>query len=199
MSFRKHDYTVRYGSEKYTLLRVGPFPDLYENMALQHLSREDEQSSLIAAEASNGKFGTFGSTYKFYARLLRSLPNRNDEARDAARMCLRVPLPSMGLTLEDFKEVAVLGQLADKDDSTADAVKKLQEMYVKIRVHEKEDDPQANQGMTPEQMAADEANHLLNTAALTGGSWRGTRSKLAEIFREVGKDDMAAFVNPYKS
>jgi len=72
-------------------------------------------------------------------------------------------------------------------------------MYEKIREHEKEDDPQANQGMTPEQMAANEANYLLDTTALAGGKWRDTRQQLAEIFRSVGKEDMAKFVNPYKN
>ncbi|CAB9519715.1 expressed unknown protein [Seminavis robusta] len=187
-----------YGAEKYSLLRVGPFPDLYRTMSLQHSERDDEASSLIAAEAANGKFSQFGSTYRFYARLLDSFHQREEEARDASRMCLRLPLPTIGLTREDFKEVAVLGLIADKGDSEEEAMVKLQVMYEKIREHEKEDDPQANQGMTPEQMAADEANYLLDTTALTGGPWRDTRAKLAEIFRSVGKEDMAAFVNPYK-
>ena len=166
---------------------------------MQHASRDDESSSLIAAEAANGKFQTFGSTYRFYARLLNSFPNRVEEARDAARMCLRLPLPTIGMTAEDFKEVAILGLIAEESDSTEVAMTKLQDMYEKIREHEKEDDPQANQGMTPEQMAADEANYLLDTTALTGGSWRDTRAQLAEIFRKVNKEEMAEFVNPYKS
>jgi hypothetical protein len=189
----------RYGAEKYTLLRVGPFPDLYRAMALQHSSRGDQASSLIAAEAANGKFSSFGSSYRFYARLLNSFPKRTDEARDAARMCLRLPLPTIGLTVEDFKEVAVLGLLAEQSDSTEECMSKLQAMYEKLRQHEREDDPQASQGMTPQQIAADEANYLLDTTALTGGTWRETRAKVAEIFRSVGKEDMAAFVNPYKS
>ena len=40
-----------YGLDKYVLLRVGPFPDLYETMSNQHLSKGDNKSSLIAAEA----------------------------------------------------------------------------------------------------------------------------------------------------
>lgn len=168
-------------------------------MSLQHASRDDESSSLIAAEAANGKFTTFGSTYRSYARLLNSFPNREEEARDASRMCLRLPLTTIGLALDDFKEVAVLGLIAEKDDSMDVVLSKLQDMYEKIREHEKEDDPQANQGMTPEQLAADEANYLLDTTALTGGSWRETRAPLAEIFRKVHKSEMAGFVNPYKS
>jgi hypothetical protein len=48
-----------YGVDKYILLRVGPFPDLYERMAAQHAARGDEQSALIAAEANNAKFNGF--------------------------------------------------------------------------------------------------------------------------------------------
>jgi hypothetical protein len=168
-------------------------------MALQHAEREDEASSLIAAETSNGKFKGFGSPFRFYARLLNSFPNRKEESRDAARMCLRLPLPTIGLTGNEFKEVAVLALVAEEGDSDEDALAKLKAFYEKVRDHEKEDDLQPNQGMTEEQQAADNANHLLNVCALTGGKWSVTRKELAEIFRKVGKDDVAEFVNPYRS
>uniref|UniRef100_A0A7R9W7P8 Selenoprotein O n=1 Tax=Pseudictyota dubia TaxID=2749911 RepID=A0A7R9W7P8_9STRA len=187
-----------YGLEKYTLLRVGPFPDLYAAMARQHAAKGDEQSSLIAAEASNGKFTGFGSTFAFYARLLASLPQREEEAKDAARMCLRLPIPSMGLDLHDFAEVARLAGLADEDDSEEEAMAKMQVMYEKIRDHEKEDD-QAQAQMTPEQMAIDDANYLLDTTAFKGGKWADIRSKLGEIYLEGGKDEMAQYVNPSRT
>jgi len=38
-----------YGVDKYVLLRVGPFPDIYESLALGHAERGDESSSLISA------------------------------------------------------------------------------------------------------------------------------------------------------
>ena len=44
-----------YGVDKYVLLRVAPFPDLYEVMAGIHFEKKDESSSLIAAEACNQK------------------------------------------------------------------------------------------------------------------------------------------------
>jgi hypothetical protein len=182
-----------YGVDKYVLLRVGPFPDLYETMARQHAERGDEQSSLIAAEASSRKHEGFGSTFMFYSRLYLSFPGREDESRDAARMCLRLPLPTIGTTLEDFKEVAVLAQVADEGDSVEDSVAKLKEMYEKIRRVEREDDYQS--GMTPEQMAIDDVNHRLDVAALTGEAWSKVRHEIAEKFRSVGRDDMAAFVD----
>jgi hypothetical protein len=185
--------SLGYGLEKYVLLRVGPFPDLYQTMALQHAERGDVQSSLIAAETSSSKHEGFGSNFRFYARLLKSFPNRDDEARDSSRMCLRLPLPTLGMTMEDFKEVAVLGQVADAEDSVEEAVAKLKGMYEKIRSAEREDDYQ--QGMTPEQMVIDEASHRLDVAAFAGEAWSKVRPELGEKFRSVGRDDMAAFID----
>ena len=93
-----------YGLDKYVLLRVGPFPDLYGQMAITHKAKGDESSSLIAAEAANGKFSGFASSFREYAKLLVSFPNREEEARDAARICLRMALPSIGLDMEHFKD-----------------------------------------------------------------------------------------------
>lgn len=190
--------SLGYGVDKYVLLRVGPFPDLYEKMALGHAERGDEASSLIAAEASNGKFVGFGSTFRFYARLLMSFENRAEEARDAARMCLRLPLPSIGMTAEEFSETAVLAQLAKPTDSPEVAMAGIRDMYEKIKASE-EEDPAANQGKTKEQMAIDEANYLLDSVVLNGGSWSEIRPKLGEIYSSAGRDDMATFVDPTRS
>lgn len=181
-----------YGIDRYVLLRVGPFPDLYETMALNHLQRGDVESSLIAAEANNGKFGGFGSTFAFYARLLSSLPQiRTNEARDAARMCVRMPLPSMGLTRSDFADVSKLAQFADEGDSNDEAVGKMLEFYEKIREHERDE----NGGdKTPKQTASDEANYLLDVACLTGQKYGEVRERIAEIYSGAGMDDMASFV-----
>lgn len=184
-----------YGCEKYTLLRVGPFPDLYSTMALGHRDRGDEASSLIAAETSNGKFTGFGSTFLFYARLLSSFKSREDEARDAARMCLQLPLPSIGHLDSDFKEVSVLGQVANESDSNEEALSKLQAFYEKVRSKEEEEGAAASQsGKTEQQMIIDEANYLLDRTALGSADWSEIRAELAEKYCEAGRQDMADFV-----
>jgi len=188
-----------YGVDKYVLLRVGPFPDIYSKLALGHAERGDESSSLIAAEASNGKVSGFASTFLFYASLLNSFPNRSEEMRDAARMCLRMPLPSIGLSTKEFREVGIYGQIADECDSDEEVMAKIQMMYEKMRDHENEDPRSANNDMSPEQKAFDEANYLMDITALTGGNWSEIRPKLAEIYKSVGREDMANFVNPTKS
>ena len=185
-----------YGPEKYILLKVGPFPDLYESMALSHAAKGDEASSLIAAEASNGKFSGFGSTFRFYARLLNSFPNRDDETRDAARICWRLPLPSMGMTDDDFRDVAILGKIATVNDSMEKVLENMQTYYEKLRQHE-QDDPGSSGGKTPEQSSIEEANYLLDTVALKSScNWSDIRPKLGEIYASAGREDMATFVDP---
>lgn len=183
-----------YGLEKYVLLRVAPFPDLYETMSNQHLSRGDTESSLIAAEASNGKFGGFGSTFSFYAKLLASLPQREDECRDAARVTLRMPLPSLGLTRKDFVDVAKLCDLADSDDTGDSAMSKMLEFYEKIREHEKEE----NSGdKSPKQTAMDDANYLLDVACLKGQPYGEVRQQIADIYRQAGMIEDASFAERF--
>lgn len=182
-----------YGVDKYVLLRVGPFADLYQSMAEQHAAKGDEQSSLISAEASNGKLAGFGSNFLFYAKLLATFPNRREESRDAARMCLRLPLPTIGLTLDSFKEVAVLSLAADESDSMDEALAKLRLLYEKMREAEG-DDNQAD-GKTLEQMAIEEANAMLDIAVLSRTPYSEVRSAVAEKFRSVGRQDFANFVD----
>lgn len=177
------------------LLRVGPFADIYASLALGHKERGDESSALIAAEAASNKISGFASNFLFFAGLLESF-NRSEEARDAARICLRMPLPSIGLTTDDFREAAILGQIADASDSDAEVMVKLQAMYEKILAHEKDEDPRSMAAKTPEQQANDEANYLLDYVALTGGNWSEVRPKIADIYRAVGMKEMADFVNP---
>lgn len=187
-----------YGVDKYVLLKVGPFADIYETLAYSHAAKGDESSALISAEAANRKISGFASTFLFYAKLLDSLPNREEESRDAARMCLRMPLPSIGFSIDDFRKVAVLAQVANESDEDEVVLAKLQTMYEKMKEHESDDpqSPASSNDMTPEQKALDEANYILDTAALTGAKWNEIRPKLAEIYRSVGRDDMADFVSP---
>lgn len=187
-----------YGASKYMLLRVGPFPDLYEKMAAEHSKRGDVSSSLIAAEASNGKFSGFASTFRFYAELLSSFPNREEEARDAARVCLRMPLPSIGMYTEDMVRVSQLAMLCSQEDDVATALHKMKDMYEKIKKHEEEDE-QGRANMTPEQLAIEEANQVLDRMVFVQDSerdWSTIRPQLADIYSRAGMDDMAKFVHP---
>ena len=189
-----------YGVDRYVLLRVGPFADLYQQMAEQHISKGDEQSSLIAAETCNSKVPGFGSNFLYYARLLsKGLPNpRPEEARDAARMCLRLPLATLGLyPVEALAEVAALTGVVDGDNTDKDvALEKIKELYDTMKQVEREEDPQ--QGKTSEQSIIEEANDLLDGVILKGQKWSTVRNQVAEKLRDADLNEMAAFVNRYR-
>jgi hypothetical protein len=80
---------------------------------------------------------------------------------------------------DDFRDVAVLGNIADKSNSTPEVMAKLHCMYEKTREYEQDKDPRA--------------------AALTGGKWSEVHPKRAEIYKYVGRDNMAGFVDPKPS
>lgn len=181
-----------YGLDKYILLRVGPFPDLYETMSNLHLTKNDIKSSLIAAEASNGKFsGRFGSSFVFYAKLLAS-QQREEESRDAARMTLRMSLSTMGLTKKDYVDVARMTGYATADDDGDVALTKMLAMYEKIRNHENKDEKPDDK--TPQQKAIEDADYILDKACLMGQKYGEIRSDVATIYRNAGLEEDARFI-----
>jgi hypothetical protein len=192
-----------YGLDKYVLLRVGPFPDLYQSVSSQHLSKGDVQAALIAAESSSGKLTGFASTFLSYAKLLQSLPNREEEARDAARNCLRMPLWTVGVSMKDVKDVAVLGQVADEMDTIETVLGKLVIVYEKVMAAESESAkvPGDTSGATqsPDQVAMEECQDVLNRAVLQQKPWNEVRSSVAQIYRAAGLADMAEFIEEVSS
>eukprot|EP00559_Dactyliosolen_fragilissimus_P005951 CAMPEP_0184863342 /NCGR_PEP_ID=MMETSP0580-20130426/10546_1 /TAXON_ID=1118495 /ORGANISM="Dactyliosolen fragilissimus" /LENGTH=442 /DNA_ID=CAMNT_0027361619 /DNA_START=15 /DNA_END=1343 /DNA_ORIENTATION=+ len=192
--------SLGYGTQKFILLRVGPFPDLYKAMSAQHAAKNDQSSSLIAAEAANSKFVGFASSFANYAFTLQSFDNRVEEARDAARTCLRLPLPSAVLDEDEWKELAIVALVASETDNVEQAMTQMGLLYEKIRQSEKEQE-NSSQGtqasMTPEQLAVEEANYLLDRTALNlDRDWKDIRKKLGVIYSSAGMDDMASFVDP---
>jgi len=186
-----------YGVDKYILLRVGPFPDLYQRMSQQHIERDDESSALIAAESANGKFVGFGSTFASYSNLLSTFSNRQDETRDAARMCLRLPIPSISMELNYLLDIARKCQITsvsdDDDDDTV--LQKMKEYYEVIRKHE-EDDDDTKSNMTPEQTAIAEVNYILDSTSFEPNrKWSTIRKEVGDIYKSAGMDDMAAFID----
>jgi hypothetical protein len=68
----------------------------------------------------------------------------------------------------------------------------MQAFYNKIK--EVERDEEGQQGKSMEQMIIDEADSILDMAALEGKAWSDVRPMLSEKLRTVGFSDMAAFV-----
>ncbi|KAJ1634224.1 hypothetical protein T492DRAFT_974769 [Pavlovales sp. CCMP2436] len=83
------------GLAAYLLPKVGPFLDLYERLAQQHLERGDGESALITCERAQNAFAELGLPFAVHAGIHRML-GREDEARDISRVALTKPLWSLG-------------------------------------------------------------------------------------------------------
>lgn len=79
----------------YCILKVGPFADLYEELAQQHLARGDEASALVTCERAQRAYEEWGLPFAAHASLHARLA-RGTEARDISRMALSKPLWSLG-------------------------------------------------------------------------------------------------------
>jgi hypothetical protein len=176
-----------YGPEKYQLLRVGPFPDIYENLVQGHLAKSDIISALSAAEKANEVFQGWGRSYGFYARVLHSMGGRDAEARDAARVALRCPVWTITPSRDIMEETCRIAGYESLD-------------VAKAFFDQLAEDPQSDkltEGKAPAQIALDRAAHLLDAAVFGyqgGFASQSLRESLAELYEEGGLNDMAAFI-----
>lgn len=179
----------------FLLLKVGPFPDLYREMARRHLERGSEDAALVACERANDLFKGWGTAYAYYADVLTGLSGRAMEARDAARVALRMPIWTLGGAYDgSFEEnVERCAELADYTGTSA-----LKLMYAKLADDKREEEVAG--GRLPEQVALDRSAFYMDAVACglgaEEGSWASdeVRGKLAGLYREAGLADVAEFV-----
>lgn len=79
--------------ELYLIKKVGMFTDVSESLARGHLKKGDTVSALVASEwyMRNNHFPNWARPYEFASELLSSIGKRDEEARDMARVALRLP------------------------------------------------------------------------------------------------------------
>lgn len=83
------------GIERYCLLKVGPFMDLYRGLAAFHAAKADDSSALVTCERAAGAFVGWGAMHVYHSGVLTGM-GRALEARDAARAALQLPLWTLG-------------------------------------------------------------------------------------------------------
>lgn len=173
------------GLERYLLMKVAPFPDVYEGLARFHLAKQDTKSGLIACERAASAFPGWGRAHVFHARVLLEL-DRKMEARDSARFGLQMPLWTLGTR----DAVMKLGEIAGYKDSTS-----LGKIY--HRLFEDKREKEIADGKAPQQVALDRAAFLLDSYVAEGThkDWNDdVRELLAELYTTAGLDDIATFV-----
>ncbi|CAE8641044.1 unnamed protein product, partial [Polarella glacialis] len=86
--------------DKWLLLEVGPFPDVYKNLAVEHINKGDPKSGLVVADTMRETFGTsWAFPHAFVSWVMKNhfgkneLEDREVEAGHCAMMCFTSGYP----------------------------------------------------------------------------------------------------------
>lgn len=170
--------------DAYLTRKAGMFPDVAERLALAHLAKGDQMSALITGEwyMRNSHFPGWGRPYEFNSQLMARV-GRAEEARDVARLSLRLPwwsfadgFAAMRDTAEMSGGVAAIRQAMEEQDEMSN----MPGMKTVIK--------------TEKQQEMEEADWLMNTAAAGEASWDDIRSAVADRYAAAGLREVADFI-----
>lgn len=170
--------------DAYLTRKAGMFPDVAERLALAHLGKEDTMSALITGEwyMRNSHFPGWGRPFEFNSQLMARV-GRQEEARDIARLSLRMPWWSFADGFAGMRDAAGLS-----GDAAA------------IRAALEEQDEMSNMpGMktvikTEKQQEMEEADWLMNYAAAGEAGWDDIRAAVADRYAAAGLTEVAYFI-----
>jgi len=126
-------YDVRFSGsdqtalDKWLLLEVGAFPDVYKNLAMEHIKSGDFRSGLVVADTMRDAFGyEWGFPHAFCCKVLRdhfngkgSFEKRDLEADHCAERCFKTGYPlwtlDEGTSLEELLCEAKMHRIGDVD------------------------------------------------------------------------------------
>lgn len=181
----------------YLTKQVGMFPDVVEALTAVHLSKEDTMSALITSEwyMKGSHFPNWGRPYEFASQLMDKV-GRGEEARDVARIALRMPWWTLRDGYQGLRDVGkMMGSNHGGGTGGCDEVRRMLANQ----------DEMSNGGMLPglktnvktkKQEALEEADWLLNKAGAGEVGWDddGFRDVLAGWYKEAGLREVAEFV-----
>ncbi|GJQ11764.1 hypothetical protein GpartN1_g3555.t1 [Galdieria partita] len=187
MQYMEHLYTPGSFSksglslQQFLIRDIGPFPDVYEQLTHQHLEKGRTQSALITCEKAAVSFPGWGRSRYFHSRVLRKL-NRMQEARDAARAALQLPLWTLN---DDPFQVGFVAGFQSPETS-------FPQIYRKLANDKRQKD--IENGKPKEQVALDRAAFLLDVTFLENNSYQDIKELLAQLYEEAKLPDIARFV-----
>jgi len=178
----------------YVVRKAGMFPDVCERLALGHLARGDQTSALVASEwyMRNNYFPGWARPYEFASELFTQL-KRGEEARDMARVALRLPWWSLAAPWADVAAVAHMGgrSAAEVRYALSEEAAAAAQAQMGTRNAGAVREPK-----TPQQVALEKASALLDdVAAGVAPSYDDVRGELAEAYRAAGLTDVANFIH----
>uniref|UniRef100_A0A7S1I1X5 Uncharacterized protein n=1 Tax=Eutreptiella gymnastica TaxID=73025 RepID=A0A7S1I1X5_9EUGL len=194
------------GAAKYITLKVGTFPDLCEDLIDMHLGRGDTVAAMVVCEKMNADLPRFGWTQLRHAELMHKLnDNRPLEVRDCAKTALwTLPMWSMGS--DTSAAVERLLDLADgvptETDGSGFIMRTVADLgaFKLTKSKDMQKDKLKQGETTPEQIALDRADSLMDAVALgaagAAGNWRDVAflEELASFCDEGYCKEAAAFV-----
>ena len=172
--------------DRYILTKVGAFPDCFERLATNFLKSGSTVSALVTCERAVSVFYGWGHPLNFHANMLRSIPGREQEGKDAARAAFGMPMWTVARNAKELEELAVMAGFTGS--------KIVGEMHAFRATDPRTDE--VGEGLDPIQVTLDQAAHLMDAVALGAveGGWKETRELIAEKYREATYEDMAEFI-----
>lgn len=170
--------------DAYLTRKAGMFPDVAERLVQAHMGKGDQMSALITGEwyMRNSHFPGWGRPFEFNSQLMAGV-GRKEEARDMARIAMRMPWWSFA---DGF---AAMRDAAGMSGGVADVRRALEE----------QDQMSDMPGMktvikTEKQLQMEEADWLLNAVAAGEAGWDDVRADVAERYAAAGLTPVADFI-----
>ena len=163
--------------EQYLLARVGPFADVWDTLARNHLSRGDETPALMAAERCAVDNPGWGCCLWLQSQVLAELPGRREERRDLALAALDTPFWTLGAPLTEVQAAADLSEVDD----------------IRFLLRSLEDKARERLGAPPLlaiAQAEKRALDLMDEVVRIGGDWEESTPAVVTAFNEAGLQDV---------
>jgi hypothetical protein len=172
---------------RYLLPTVGPFLDIYEQLAEGHLARGDDASALITCERAERAYDEWGLPFAAHARMHEGL-SRAAEARDGARVALSKPFWSLGAHAADLASLVALAGY--------DAPRVSREWFGAVRHIDRGEMRHRAQEMGLPAPALSESDFVaaLPFLAPAEHSWDSVRDELADTFDAEGRPELARWI-----
>ncbi|KAI3431528.1 hypothetical protein D9Q98_004578 [Chlorella vulgaris] len=170
--------------DAYLARKAGMFPDVAERLALGHLAKGDSMSALITGEwyMRSSQFPGWGRPYEFNSQLMARM-GRAEEARDVARLSLRMPWWSFADGYSGMRDAAGLQGGAGEVRAALEGQDQMSDMPGMKTVIK-----------TDKQLEIEEADWLMNAAAAGETGWDAIRPAVADRYAAAGLTGVADFI-----
>ncbi|CAK9018026.1 Uncharacterized protein SCF082_LOCUS13909 [Durusdinium trenchii] len=206
----KDVYDVRFKGEdqtaldKWLLLEVGAFPDVYKHLAMEHINNDDAMTGLVIADTMRETFGyTWAFPHAYVSTLLNTFfdgkketEDRTIEGNHVAQQCFTAGYPLW--TLEDDSEETLNRLISYAQMPQLGSIASLRVFYLKRSTDDQRS--AVRTGRVSEGCVALAKGQALMDAVICGHkSYNGIRQELCDIYEEVpGCDPLCNLIQYFK-